>query len=131
MSMLVRVLIGSFIILHGIIHPLLVVLPPLEEEEANLNPVNVGGFWTTSWLFGEGMRTRNLLFNLALLTGLVLLTAGVAFMMQMPWARAVWLAGTGMSLMVLVVFWKKDLVYGIGINTLLIAAALLTPWFGG
>jgi hypothetical protein len=131
MSMLVRVLIGVFVILHGVVHPLLVVLPPPEEEEANLNPVNVGGFWTASWLFGEGTRAKNLLFNLALLTGLILLAAGVAFILQMPWARAIWLAGAGLSLMVLVVFWKKDLVYGIGINALLIVAALFTPWFAG
>jgi hypothetical protein len=131
MSMLARVLVGIFVILHGVLHPVLVVLPPLDEEEANLYPVNVGGFWTNSWLFGGGTRTKELLFNLALLTGLILLTGSVTFMMQVPWSKAFWLAGAGLSLLVLVVFWKKDLVYGIGINALLIAATFLTPWFAG
>jgi hypothetical protein len=131
MGALLRILIGVFVILHGLVHPLLAVIPPPGEEHTDENPATMGGFWTSSWLFGEGPRAKKLLYLLTGLAALALLVAGIAFIGRFSWAKAAWLVGAGLSLLVLVVFWKKDFVYGIGIDALLVAAAFLTSWFGG
>jgi hypothetical protein len=131
MSALLRILIGVFVILHGLVHPLLAVIPPPGETHADESPAPMGSYWTSSWLFGKGPGAKKLLYVLAALAALALLVAGVAFIGRLPWAKAAWLAGAGLSLLVLIVFWKKDFVYGISIDALLIAAAFFTSWFGG
>jgi hypothetical protein len=130
-STLLRILVGVFAILHGLVHPLLAVIPPPGEEHTEEHPATMGSFWTKSWLFGEGPKAKIALYVLASLAALALLAAGIVFIARAPWAKAAWLGGAGLSLLVLVVFWKKDFVYGIGIDALMIAAAFLTPWFGG
>jgi hypothetical protein len=131
MSALLHILIGVFVILHGLVHPLLAVIPPPGEQHTDENPATMGSYWTASWLFGKGPGAKKLLYVLAALAALVLLVAGIAFIGRLSWAKTAWLAGAGLSLLVLVVFWKKDFVYGISIDALLIAAAFFTSWFGG
>ena len=131
MNTLLRILVGVFVVLHGLVHPLLAVIPPPGEEHTDEHPATMGGFWTTSWLFGEGPKVKIVLYVLSGLAALALLVAGIAFIARSPWARNTWLAGAGMSLLVLVVFWKKDFVYGIGIDALMVVAAFLTSWFDG
>jgi hypothetical protein len=132
MSTPLRILIGIIIILHGLVHPLLAVIPPPGKENTEENPAVMGSYWTRSWLFGKGARAKQLLYALAALAALALLVAGIGFMVgPPPWGKAAWLAGAGLSLLVLAVFWKRDFVFGIAIDALMVAIVFLTPWFGG
>jgi DNA-binding transcriptional LysR family regulator len=126
-----RILAGIFVILHGLVHPLLAVIPPPKEEHTDEHPATMGSFWTKSWLFGEGPKAKIVLYALSALAALALLVAGITFIALASWAKAAWLGGAGLSLLVLLVYWKKDFVYGIGIDGLMIAAAFLTSWLGG
>lgn len=129
MSATVRLLIGIFIILHGLVHPIMAVVPQPLEDQTDDNPARLGGFWTGSWLLGDGPQVKTAIYALAALTALVLFAAGIGFVGPQSWANVVWLAGAGLSLMVLVVFWNTYLVVGIIIDVLMILAVFTVSWF--
>lgn len=129
MSATDRLLIGIFIILHGLVHPIMAVVPQPVEEQTDDNPATLGGFWTGSWLLGDGPHVKFAIYALATLTALVLFAAGIGFVGPQSWAQAAWLAGAGLSLTVLVVFWNTYLVVGIIIDAVMMLAVFTTSWF--
>lgn len=129
MSTSARIFIGIFIILHGLVHPIMALVPQPAEEQSDTNPPVVGGFWTTSWLLGKSPAVKGTIYTLAALTALALSVAGIGFMGMQSWARMVWGAGAGLSLLLLVVFWDIYFIVGVVIDTLMIAALLTTSWF--
>lgn len=129
MSTSTRLFIGIFIILHGLVHPIMAVVPQPTEEQSDDNPPVIGGFWTQSWLLGDDSTVKGAIYTLAALTAAVFLVAGIGFMGSQTWAKPALLAGTGLSLLLLIVFWDIYLVVGIVIDALMISAAFTTPWF--
>lgn len=129
MSTAARLFIGILIILHGLVHPIMAVVPQPTEEQSDDNPPVIGGFWTQSWLLGDDSTVKGAIYTLAALTAAVFLVAGIGFMGSQTWAKPALLAGTGLSLLLLIVFWDIYLVVGIVIDALMISAAFTTPWF--
>jgi len=129
MSITVRVLIGIFIILHGLVHPIMAFVPQPVEQQSDDNPPVLGGFWTKSWLLGDGPGVKRLIYGLSITTAAILAIAGLGFIRSQPWAMVAWLAGAGLSLVTLTVFWNIFLVVGIAIDVLMIVAAFATSWF--
>ena len=128
MNTLMRTAIGIFIILHGLVHPIMAVVPqPMEEQTASAPPV-FGGFWTTSWLLGDGPTVKTLIYVLSALVALVLIAAGIGFIGSQPWTEIAWLAGTVLSLLLIIVFWNNWLVVGVAIDLALLAVPFATSW---
>jgi len=125
----VRVLIGVFIVLHGLVHPIMALVPQPAEEQSDEKPPVVGGFWTESWLLGDGPSVKVALYVFSSLAALVLFVAGIGFLGPQSWAKTAWLAGAGLSLVVLVVFWDIYFVVGIVIDVLMLIAAYATEGF--
>lgn len=129
MSTSIRLLIGIFVILHGLVHPIMAVVPQPIEEQTDDNPAELGGFWTRSWLLGDGPNVKAAIYVTSALTALVLFAAGIGFLGPQPWTKTAWLAGAMISLASLVVFWNIYLVVGIIIDVLMILAVFTTSWF--
>lgn len=128
MSTAARLFIGIFIVLHGMVHPIMAGVPQPAEKQTDDNPPVIGGFWTESWLLGDGPVVKGAIYVLATLVALVFLAAGIGFMGPQAWAEPALLAGIGMSLVLLVVFWNNWLVLGIVIDLALLAIPLGTSW---
>jgi hypothetical protein len=117
-STFIRILIGLFLIAHGIVHPLLAIIP-----EPGTESTTIGEFWTRSWLLGEGRGVKIAIYVLSGLAALVFLLAGLSFMgiiVPQAWWRTLWLAGAAFSLVLLIVFWHKDWQYGVAIDVALL-----------
>ncbi len=129
MNSSVRILIGFFIILHGLVHPIMAVVPqPVEEQSAD-NPPVLGGFWTKSWLFGEGDAVKAMIYGLSVLIALTMVVAAFGFINGLAWTKIAWLAGAGLSLLLLVIFWSNYFIIGILIDVLMVIVAFATTWF--
>ena len=127
MNTLMRIIIGIFITLHGLVHPIMAMVPQPMEEQTGARPV-FGGFWTTSWLLGEGPTIKTLIYILSALVALVLIAAGLGFIGKQPWTEMAWLAGTVLSLLLLIIFWNNWLVVGTLIDLALLAVPFVTTW---
>ena len=128
MSTTARLFIGIFIILHGLVHPIMAVVPQPTEEQSDDNPPVIGGFWTQSWLLGDSPTVKGAIYTLAALTAAVFLVAGIGFMGSQTWAKPALLVGTGLSLLLLIVFWNVWLTIGIVIDLALLTVSLGTSW---
>ncbi|PKO13096.1 MAG: hypothetical protein CVU39_20860 [Chloroflexi bacterium HGW-Chloroflexi-10] len=128
MSVFVRILIGLFVIAHGVIHPVLAFAPQMGQ-----NPPVSGTFWTHSWLLGNGPFVKGLIYALSGLTALVLLGAGLGFMGVFPVTitRSLWIAGAGSSLLLLLVCWHNWLFVGILLDIAMLAIPVFVKngWF--
>lgn len=121
MSSISRLLLGLFIIAHGLVHPILAAVPG--PAPAGAPPVP-GSFWTQSWLFGRGPAAKATLFIFTGVTALALLAAGLSLLNVLPgaWTPALWAFGAALSLATLVLFWHPWLVLGIVIDLAMLAA---------
>ena len=128
MSPTVRIIFGVFIILHGLVHPIMAIVPQPIAEQSETNPPAFGGFWTHSWLLGEGPDVKNSIYLLSTLTAVVLLIAGIGFVSRYRLATTMLLVGTVLSITLLFVFWNKYFIVGVAIDGLLIISALTTTW---
>ena len=126
MSTSARLFIGIFIILHGLVHPIMAVVPQPMEEQSDDNPPVIGGFWTQSWLLGDGPTVKGAIYPLAVLTAAVFLVAGIGFIGPQTCAKPALFAGIGLSLLLLIVFWNVWLTLGIVIDLVLLAISLST-----
>lgn len=126
MSPILRIGVGIFMILHGLVHPLMAVIP-----KPNVETSKMGEFWTQSLLFGGGPRVKTLIYAFSIVAAAVLLVSGGSFMFKASWWRIAWIAGAGFSLLTLVLFWQKDWWIGVLINVALLAVVLFTRFGPG
>jgi len=123
MSVIVRIFIGLFLILHGLVLPIMALVPSDKIEDAP-----VGSFWTESWLFGEGAKVKFAIYGLSAVTALFFILSGIGFIgFFVPYTvvRSLLLAGAGISLFVLMFFWLPWFVLGVVLNALILIAALI------
>ncbi|KAA3643152.1 MAG: hypothetical protein DWQ07_21785 [Chloroflexi bacterium] len=123
MNALLRSLIALFIIAHGLVHPILSIVPDNEVENAP-----VGTFWNSSWLLGESTFVKRAIYILSGLSALLFLLAGLSFagwLLPVVWWRGLWVAGAGLSAFLLVVFWHPWFVIGLVIDALMLAFVLV------
>ena len=126
MSPILRIIVGIFLILHGLVYPLLAVIPNPRDDSTKM-----GEFWTQSLLFGSGPRVKTLIYGFSIVAAVILIVSGVSFMAKADWWRAAWIAGAGFGLLTLIVFWQKDWWIGVLINLALLAVVLFTRFGPG
>jgi len=128
MTPLVRIGLGIFVILHGLVHPIMAIVPqPIEEQSVTNSPI-FGGFWTGSWLLGEGTTVKMLIYLISGLTALILIAAGIGFISSLPWSRQMWITGTILSILLLTVFWNSYFVIGLAIDIVMLIIPFTTIW---
>lgn len=119
-------IIALFLIAHGIVHPILAVVPGPDSETAQM-----GTLWNQSWLLGDGSATKTLIYIGAAASCLLLVLSGLSLMdwlVPQDWWRTLTLAGAALSLLVLVVFWNNYFPVGVIIDLALLALLLFANW---
>jgi hypothetical protein len=116
-----RVFVGLFVMLHGLVLPVMAVVPAPDAD-----PPVMGGFWTKSWLLGSGPAVKTAIYAASALSALVLIAAGLSVLGVLPeaWSRGLWIGGAALSLLAILVFWNNWLVVGVIINLVMIGIAL-------
>lgn len=130
---MVSILIGVFIVLHGLVHFWFVAL------SQRLVPVGQevgwsGVSWAFSGLLGDSS-TRALASGLFGLAAVALVASGTGVVMRQEWSRALLSASAVFSSAVILLFWDGRLnmpvekgLLGLLINVAILAAPLLASW---
>jgi hypothetical protein len=129
--MFLRTLIGVLLVLHGLIHGILALIPNPDAAK----PVVATFFsaWAGSWL-RSGLSDRTLqtiAIALAVVAGTGFLAAGLAlfgFVLPHDWWRPLALASSAVSLVLCVLFWNVYLIVGPVVAVGIIVALGLFQW---
>ena len=121
MTQFARVVVGFLLLAHGLVHLLYLVPAPADPRY----PFSLA----RSWLVPESSRRP---VALVLITALVLgFLASALALWGVPGLSAGWsgitIVASGLSLVLLVTFWDRQLWVGVFIDVLLVAAALGRP----
>jgi hypothetical protein len=126
-----RILIGVLLVLHGVIHGILAMLP----NPSVAKPVAATFFseWASPWLRGmlSGSALQILATVLAAIAGVGFLAAGLAmFDILLPhdWWRALAIASSVVSLILCVLFWNTYLIVGPVVAIGIIVVVGLIQW---
>ena len=129
--MFLRILIGVLLLLHGVIHGILAVVPNPEADK----PVAATFFseWAAPWLRGllSGGALQVIALVLAVVAGLGFIAAGLAmFDVLLPheWWRALAVAASVVSLVLCVLFWNTYLIVGPVVAIAIIVVVGLLRW---
>jgi len=122
MSDVFRVLIGVFLILHGLVLPIMALVP--SDEIAN---APVGSFWTESWLFGTGAGVKMAIYTLSTVSALLFILSGMSSMgLFVPYTafNTLLIAGAIVSLALIGAFWFPWFIVGVVLNLLILIVAI-------
>ena len=113
--MFLRILIGVLLILHGLIHVILAVMP--NPNAAKPAAATFFSEWASTWLLGAlSARTVQIIaIVLAVIAGVGFFAAGLAmFDVLLPhdWWRALAIASSVVSLVLCALFWNAYLIVG-------------------
>ena len=129
--MFLRILIGVLLVLHGMIHGILAVLPNPNAAK----PVAATFFseWARSWLQSglSGRTLQTIAIALAVIAGVGFFAAGLAmFDLVLPhdWWRALAIASSVVSLVLCVLFWNVYLIVGPVVAVGIIVALGFVHW---
>lgn len=129
--MSLRILIGVLLVLHGVIHGILAVLPNPNAAK----PVAATFFseWAASWLRRglSGRALQTIAIALAVIAGVGFLAAGLAmfdFILPHDWWRALAIASSAVSLVLCVLFWNVYLIVGPVVAVGIIVALGFVHW---
>lgn len=129
--MFMRILIGVLLVLHGVIHGILAVLPNPNAAK----PVAATFFseWARSWLQSglSGRALQTIAIALAVIAGVGFFAAGLAvfdFILPHDWWRALAIAPSAVSLVLCVLFWNVNLIVGPVVAVGIIVALGFVHW---
>jgi hypothetical protein len=127
-----RILIGVLLMLHGVIHGILAVLPNPESGEPAVATFFTG--WASSWLRNlfSGSALQVIALVLAGFAGIGFLAAGLTmFDVLLPhgWWRALAIAASVVSLVLCALFWNTYLIVGpvVAIGIIVVVGLLRWP----
>jgi len=129
--MFLRILIGVLLVLHGVIHGILAVIPNPNAAK----PVAATFFseWARSWLQSglSGRTLQTIAIALAVIAGVGFFVAGLAmFDLILPhdWWRTLAIASSAVSLVLCVLFWNVYLIAGPVVAVGIIVALGFVHW---
>lgn len=122
--------IAIFLILHGLVHAILAMVPNPNEPEGG-----VATFFSQSWLLSSTGLSESAFRSIAILlaafatigfvvTGLSLLDV----LVQADWWRTLAIGAAVISLLLLIIFWHRYLIVGVLINVVILITQLFLDW---
>lgn len=127
---MVNTIVAIFLILHGLVHAILVMVPNPKEPGSGF-----ATFFSQSWLSsGLGLSQsagRSLAILLAAIATIGFIATGLALLdilVPFDWWRPLALASAVISLLLLVIFWNTYLIVGVLIDIAFLVALLAFNW---
>lgn len=128
---MVRVLFGLFLVAHGLVHAGYVARAPAPTPGAPEWPFEMSRSWLITAVGMDAAVVRMIGAALVVATIVAFAGAGLAwlgFVVPSAWWAALTMAGAGMSLVVLLVFFHPWLVIGLAIDAALLSLVAGTGW---
>ena len=129
--MFLRILVGVLLLLHGLIHGVLAVIPNPNAAQ----PVAATFFsaWAGPWLTGRlsGGTLKTIAIALAVIAGVGFFLAGLAMfdrLLPHDWWRTLAIASSVVSLVLCVLFWNSYLIVGPVVAVGIIVALGFVHW---
>jgi hypothetical protein len=123
---ILRIIIGIFLIAHGLIHWVLIAPHPTVPD------ARTGSFLTNSWLVGNlGLNeavARWLGSTLIILATIGFAAAGIGVLGSQEWWRMLAVASAAVSIILIVSFWHNWFVVGPLLDTAIVVALLWLHW---
>lgn len=116
---LLRIVIGLLLIIHGVAHW---TLPNGWDTSSSENPWLLGSFG----LSANAIHTIGIV--LSIVTILVFMASGVALFAHLSWWRILAVSASIISLLMILLFWKFNMVFGALLDVGIIVALLLIHW---
>jgi hypothetical protein len=114
-----RILIGGFLVAHGLVHLAVWTTPrPSGEAAAPFDPSN-------SWLIGS---SKGLAMVLAIVAAVVLVTGGVSLFAEAEVWRSLTVVGLGLSLVLNVLYFNPWFGFISAVNAAFLAALVWAQW---
>lgn len=130
---MIRIILGAFLVLHGLVH-LLYFGQSQRIFELQPGMVWPDGSWALSRFLGEAT-TRNLASILLILAAIGLIAGGIGIFAKQAWWRPVVVSVAAFSSVIYLLFWDGALQnldnkgwIGILINLAILAAVLVFQW---
>ena len=113
-----RFLFIAFLIAHGLIHSAIWTVPKQKDQKAPFDPGH-------SWLLGD---RRSVALIVALVAGVLFVSAGVGLWAHADWWRPVAVAGAGVSLVLIALYFSAWLILAVALDVGLIAGIVWLDW---
>ncbi len=130
---MIRIILGAFLVLHGLVH-LLYFGQSQRFFELQPGMVWPDGSWVFSRFIGDAI-TRNLASILLILAAIGLVVGGIGIFAKQTWWRPVVVSAAAFSSVIYLLFWDGALQnldnkgwIGILINLAILAAVLVFQW---
>jgi hypothetical protein len=127
---MVKTIVATFLILHGLVHGVLAIVPNPDTLDADL-----GSFFSPSRLLSKLGLSESagkwISIILALLAMVGFIAAGLAlsgFLVPFTWWRTLAIAATVGSLLLFVIFWHRRFIIGVLIDAVLLALLIFANW---
>lgn len=127
---MVKTIVATFLILHGLVHGVLAMVPSPDTPEADF-----GSFFSPSWILSKlglsELTGKWVSIILALMAMIGFIASGLAlsgFLVPFTWWRTLAIAATVVSLLLFVIFWHRRLIIGVLIDAVLLALLIFANW---
>ena len=126
-----RILIGVLLILHGVIHGILAVMP--NPNAAKPVVATLFSEWASAWLRGtlSGSALQIIAIVLAVIAGVGFIASGLAmfdFLLPHDWWPTLAIASSVVSLVLCALFWNTYLIVGPVVAIAIIVVVGLLKW---
>ena len=118
-SILLRIVIGLLLIIHGVAHW---TLPSGWDTSSSENTWLLGSLG----LSASAIHTIGMVLSIVAL--LVFLASGVALFAHLSWWRVLAVSASIISLVMILLFWRFNMVFGAVVDVGVIAALLVANW---
>jgi hypothetical protein len=126
----VNTFVAIFVILHGLVHAILSMVPsPKAPDQGVAMFFSGGGSWLLPGLSKSTGQTITI--TLAVIATMGFVAAGLALfgaLVPFDWWRALAIGSAAVSLLLLVTFWDMYFIAGLLIDCVLFVTLLLTDW---
>jgi hypothetical protein len=130
-----RTIVAIFLILHGLTHSILAMMPSPNASEPSFAMFFPGlGSWLSDRLALSESVSKTIAILLSVIATIGFIVAGLALfdvLVPFDWWRALAIASAVISLLLVLIFWDMYLIVGLLIDAVVLITLLFTKWLPG
>ena len=132
---MLKTIVAIFVILHGLTHSILAMVPSPNAPDAGIATFFPGlGSWLLAGLGLSESASKTTAILLSVIATLGFVAAGLALfgvLVPFDWWRVLAIASAVVSLLLVLIFWHPYLIVGLLIDVAVLATLIFTNWSPG